>query len=870
MAELAVNDVVELKKQLESLISDYTKVLNSTVSIHVEIYSNDKKGESDIDPKVQRFVDEHIDLRMTDDKTYVDEINKKLNGELSNKTFNGEDFIVESFIENGIVDGNSTYNLIGSFIKDTVYFEEDTLNYFNVLKFESDLKQNKYLCFIRFKGFDKSVLSVFKNYPMYSFLKFLMDGIFNLLNKRKYNVLDGQNRKDYIAAQGREFMNLIFSHISDGTQEEQKIKKLNNFFDEFNYISTLSYEGASVVANLLLTTENGINEYIDFYIKLKAPIYLNQHRKIRKLLEMSADDVFLIADHEKIYGLGQRNHNINQVVFIVEFIGEFEYKIKVIPSGEFTGSEREKKCTVLYVKYGTPNLKESNFSINQLKDRIEKTFYGTEEGEVNEIDSVVTMIEYAIKQRSGTTVVITTPDVAESEIEQLGYQGITIDKRNLVDNLGGETKKIIDCVTCIDGAVYLDYKGDCYAIGIILDGIAEKDQGDSARGARYNSAIRYANKENLKNKCLIVVISEDGMIDIIPDTKKEEENINRLENELIVLRNKGEFQKALQVINKMKDIDNRNPRLYFNEAEIYIKLQRHEDAIDKYSEAIKLDNEYGEAYIWRGYVYNKLGKYRSAVEDYNRAIELDEVYAVVYNNRGYAYQKLERYEEALVDYAKAIELDEEYVIVYENRGGLYIEIEGYENAIKDYTRVIELDKEYAIPYNDRGYAYEKLERYEEALVDYAKAIELNGEYAIPYNNRGYVYQKLGKYEEALEEYIKAIELNGKYAIAYKNRGGLYIKRSEYEKALEDYNRAIELGEEYAIVYNNRGYAYQRLEKYEEALEDYTKAIDLDRKYVIAYKNRGNVYKKLGEYEEALKDYKQVVELDDRYKEIVVN
>ena len=92
-------------------------------------------------------------------------------------------------------------------------------------------------------------------------------------------------------------------------------------------------------------------------------------------------------------------------------------------------------------------------------------------------------------------------------------------------------ESLIRNVTAIDGAVLLDSKGICHSIGVILDGIAN-NKGKSERGARYNSAVRYV--ENNKKKCVAVIISEDGMINLYPDSlpqiKKSdvEKNINEL------------------------------------------------------------------------------------------------------------------------------------------------------------------------------------------------------------------------------------------------------------------------------------------------------------------------------------------------------
>ena len=68
----------------------------------------------------------------------------------------------------------------------------------------------------------------------------------------------------------------------------------------------------------------------------------------------------------------------------------------------------------------------------------------------------------------------------------------------------------------------LDFDGNCYAFGVILDGIVNND-GNNARGSRYNSTKAYTEwVRDVKYPgatILGVVKSEDGMMDIFDETK---------------------------------------------------------------------------------------------------------------------------------------------------------------------------------------------------------------------------------------------------------------------------------------------------------------------------------------------------------------
>ncbi|MCP9277752.1 tetratricopeptide repeat protein [Bacillus wiedmannii] len=863
MAELAVKNVVELKKQLESLISEYIKELNLIVSTHVEIYDTDTGESHGLDPRVQELVKNQPTLFdfLGDDKEIeknIDSINRMLN----------EEFIDEKQDEESVD-------------------EESLLNYFNFLN------KGKYLCFIRFSGFERSVVSLFKEnaHPFiketlkYSFVRFIMHKMFEGLRNEKYTQLKENNRGDYIASKGREYMRELLNDVSAAPRTIKGVYH-NDLFDEFNYISTLNYEGGTVSAKLLMISKTEIDKHINFYIRLEEPISFNQHRRIRKLLETSDKRTFLIGDHENIYGLGTlRDYEFlkDKTIFVIDFIGKFEYKISmismsrnVITNVENGNVENVKwflnEHPILFIRYGTPNLKENEFSDIKLKNKLKRIFGNKIEEKTKE--KLVGIVKCAVKQKSGTTVVLTTSDVAEIEIEKLEREAIRINKTNLLNKSKSELRNIIERITCIDGAVYFDIKGNCYAIGVILDGITKKNQGDSSRGARYNSAVRYANKEGLQDNCVIIVISEDGMVDIIPDFEEMEEKINSLVNQLMELINKKQFGQALELIQQIQ-MANKTAKIYFFEGYIYEKMDNNdpERAIEMYNKAIELDGSYLSVYINRGRLNRRQGKYKDAVLDYTRVIELDGNKAIFYYHRAYAYIQLEKYEEAIEDCNKAIELDGNKASFYNRRGNIYAHLGKYEEAIEDCSKAIELDGNKAVFYGNRAFIYSHLGKYEEAIEDCNKAVGLNGDNAM----RIYVYNQSGKYEEAIEDGNKAIELDGNNPIVYSNRGYAYIQLEKYEEAIEDCNKAIELDGNKASFYNNRGYAYNQLGKYEEAIEDCSKAIELVESKINvhskrikgnAYSNRSYAYNQLERYEEAVEDCNKAIELNPDKIEVV--
>jgi len=153
------------------------------------------------------------------------------------------------------------------------------------------------------------------------------------------------------------------------------------------------------------------------------------------------------------------------------------------------------------VTYGKPALPRALLNSEKLGSDLSRIFPYIKTDQVNRLVSLALGLS---KQRHGAILVIS--DDAETEAERLAKQSTAIEPVLL-------TETLLSAVAAIDGAVMIRPDGLCFAIGVILDGMATP-AGNPARGARFNSSVRYVgNREN----CLVIIVSEDGTAEWIPD-----------------------------------------------------------------------------------------------------------------------------------------------------------------------------------------------------------------------------------------------------------------------------------------------------------------------------------------------------------------
>ncbi len=279
------------------------------------------------------------------------------------------------------------------------------------------------------------------------------------------------------------------------------------FFEAFNKISALKYEG-EIISGEIVFIEND-SKPDNYLFGFESPISLNDIRKVRKLFELSdPGESSLVLTKNGIVGVGETDLIAAQrdASFSVEFNGHHKWELW------------KDGCSLMVVEFGLPRLKRKLVSKKEFTKLTKKAFDKIADEQIEKLWRVT--VE-AIKQEHGTMLVIS--DEAESEAERLRAQSFKLSNPVDLWNKLGEAKNamnIVNHVTSIDGAVLLDRDCICHAIGVILDGVVcELSGGDSSRGARYNSALRYrqyrTNGTDTDCNLAIIVVSEDGTIDIL-------------------------------------------------------------------------------------------------------------------------------------------------------------------------------------------------------------------------------------------------------------------------------------------------------------------------------------------------------------------
>jgi DNA integrity scanning protein DisA with diadenylate cyclase activity len=270
-------------------------------------------------------------------------------------------------------------------------------------------------------------------------------------------------------------------------------KKLLDIFENdkiFDFLAKLSiqpYESGANHGTLAVIDREQEFDIVKFLTAI--PLSNINVRQIRKLLEMSCDGWEVIVKDSEVVGLGKGIPVRGRIEFVKPGCWNVIDK-------EILFSVEANDCYFVVAPGDIPYKQSYRECFNNSHG------WAKIEGIINA----------AVTQKHGTTIVVS--DIAKTEAKRLCEKGfgVFVDEFSATDNLD-----VIKAISSIDGAVMMDKNGMVYGIGVILDGTA-KVSGNPGRGARYNSIRNYLARKDYKTgkqKCMAVVISEDGTADTI-------------------------------------------------------------------------------------------------------------------------------------------------------------------------------------------------------------------------------------------------------------------------------------------------------------------------------------------------------------------
>jgi tetratricopeptide (TPR) repeat protein len=247
---------------------------------------------------------------------------------------------------------------------------------------------------------------------------------------------------------------------------------------------------------------------------------------------------------------------------------------------------------------------------------------------------------------------------------------------------------------------------------------------------------------------------------ILKDERSEDERLlHRLLTRAEASNYANDPAKALRLLDDILQLNPTIAAAHHLRACILERLDRFNEALQAYTQAVTLDPLYAAAYNNRGFLHMWMGTLNEAEKDYNRAMELNPTEPLLFLNRATVRAAAGDADTALEDMARAITLDPKRALLFKTRGEIIHHLgQDPRAAIADFTRAIDLEPDYRDAYFKRAVALEDSGDLAAALRDYSKALDLE-ETAVAYSNRALVYHQLGMNDRAVADLEAALQVD---------------------------------------------------------------------------------------------------------------
>ena len=110
---------------------------------------------------------------------------------------------------------------------------------------------------------------------------------------------------------------------------------------------------------------------------------------------------------------------------------------------------------------------------------------------------------------------------------------------------------------------------------------------------------------------------------------------------------RGELVTALRLVSAAMQLRPKSPQVLLNYGLVLNAMNRHEEALASFDEALKHKGRFAEALNNRGSVLIALGRSAEALDNFKRAIAIKPDYAEAFYNQGNAFKELDRHDDAL-------------------------------------------------------------------------------------------------------------------------------------------------------------------------------------------------------------------------------
>ncbi len=218
------------------------------------------------------------------------------------------------------------------------------------------------------------------------------------------------------------------------------------------------------------------------------------------------------------------------------------------------------------------------------------------------------------------------------------------------------------------------------------------------------------------------------------------------------------FDFSIDILERLRQISNKHPRIPLVLAEIYSQLGNYEKTIQLLKELTDSFPEFVEGWIRLALYYNNTANTDQALQALQKALSFEPDNTTVLDLLGAIYASMGERKRAEEMWLKALDLEPSRVNLLVNLALLAEEKDNLQLAENYYQQAVRIDEEWWGAFFYYGSFCQRQKRYEEAVYWLAKAAGKNDNHFQTFQNLASAQLELGKYDEAQDNLLHLLKL----------------------------------------------------------------------------------------------------------------
>jgi tetratricopeptide (TPR) repeat protein len=174
-------------------------------------------------------------------------------------------------------------------------------------------------------------------------------------------------------------------------------------------------------------------------------------------------------------------------------------------------------------------------------------------------------------------------------------------------------------------------------------------------------------------------------------TSSQNPAVSALIKDAITREDAGDLIGAIEINQKILQVDSRNVAAMNTIAGLYGKLGKFEDEIIWAKKSLAVNPGFSLAYINYGNALGSLRKFNEAAEAFEKAVKLDPKDPLPVYSLGVLAEQQDKFGEALGYYQKAIQIDPKFENGYFNLAAAYANLRRFDEAIAALKKLLQLN-----------------------------------------------------------------------------------------------------------------------------------------------------------------------------------